>query len=209
MPTWHLDNADELAAQYRYTFYKPSQEVIARIAPGDCVKLIFRFDSNDPDAPAAERMWVVVDEVLPRGHFTGRLDNEPRYITDLKHNDRVAFEACHIINTQLDDEEEGLVERYARRCFVTRRVLDDGCPVGYVYREEPDDEEDSGWRLTANDESDDYMDDAENLAYVSLGVVLNLDDTFIELLDEPAGAAYVRNPETGQFEPCEDEDSDR
>jgi len=29
------------------------------------------------------------------------------------------------------------------------------------------------------------------------------------LLDEPAGAAYVRNPETGQFEPCEDEGSDR
>ena len=31
----------------------------------------------------------------------------------------------------------------------------------------------------------------------------------IDLLDDPVGAAYVRNPETGQFEPCEDEDSDR
>lgn len=208
MSTWHLDNAEELAAQYRYTFYKPSPSVLARIAPGDCVKLIFRVDSPDPQAPAAERMWVVVDEVLPQSRFKGHLDNEPRYITDLKHGDPVAFEACHIINTQLDDEEEGLVERYAQRCFVTRRVLDDGCPVGYLYREEPDDGEDSGWRITANDESENYMDDAENLAYVSLGVVLNLDDAFIDLLDEPAGAAYVRNPETGQFEPCEDEGSD-
>lgn len=83
---------------------------------------------------------------------------------------------------------------------MTRRVLDDGCPVGYLYREEPDDGEDSGWRITANDESEDYMDDAENLACVSLGVVLNL--------DEPEGAADVRNPETGQFEPCEDEGSE-
>ena len=30
MPTWTLDNADALAAQYRYTFYQPSPAVIAR-----------------------------------------------------------------------------------------------------------------------------------------------------------------------------------
>lgn len=208
MPTWHLDNAEELAAQYRYTFYKPSPALLARIAPGDCVKLIFRFESTDSDAPAAERMWVVVDEVLAHGHFKGHLDNEPRYISDLKHADPVTFEARHIINTQLDDGEESLVDRYAKRCYVTRRVIDDAQLVGYLYREEPDDDEDSGWRITANDESKDYMDDAKNLAYVSLGVVLNLDDSFIDFLDEPAGSAYVRNPDTGHFEPCDDESSD-
>lgn len=206
MPTWRLDNADELAAQYRYTFYKPSPAVISRIVPGDLVKLIFRFDSIDVSAPGAERMWVVVDEVLPEGRFLGRLDNEPRYITDLKHDDPVDFDACHIINTQLDDEEGSLVEQHAKRCFVTRRVLDDGCPVGYLYREEPDDDNDSGWRITANDESDAYMDNADNLAYVSLGVVLNLDDSFIGLLDSPAGAAYAHDPETGAFVACEDEE---
>lgn len=31
-------------------------------------------------------------------------DNEPRHITDLKHVDPVALEACHIINTPLGDE---------------------------------------------------------------------------------------------------------
>jgi hypothetical protein len=208
MPSWHLDNAEELAARYKYTFYKPSPTLIARIAPGDCVKLIFRFESTNPDAPAAERMWVVVNEVLPHGHFTGHLDNEPRYITDLKHADLLAFEARHIINTQLDEEERSLVDRYAKRCYVTRRVIDDDCPVGYLYREEPDDEEDSGWRITANDESEDYMDDAKNLAYVSLGVVLNLDDSFIDLLDEPMGCAYVRNPDTGRFESIDEEGGD-
>lgn len=209
MPTWHLDDAEKLAQQYRYTFYRPSPPVLARIAPGDCVKLIFRFESTDPSAPAAERMWVIVDDMLPDGHFTGHLDNEPRYISDLKHADPVAFEARHIINTQLEDEEDSLVDRYAQRCYVTRRVIDDGCLVGYLYREPPDDEEDSGWRITANDESEDYMDDARNLAYVSVGVVLNLDDSFIDLLDEPVGCAYVRNPETGHFEPCNDEFTDR
>ncbi|NCU66893.1 DUF2185 domain-containing protein [Acidovorax sp. 210-6] len=206
MPTWTLDNADALAAQYRYTFYQPSPAVIARLAPGDVVKLIFRFESSDPDAPGAERMWVIVDEVLPQGRFKGRLDNQPRHITDLQLGDPVAFEACHIVNTQLDDGEDNLADRYALRCFVTRRVLDDGAPVGYLYREDPDGEDDSGWRITANDEDQAYMDDADNLAYVSLGVVLNLDDSFVDLLHEAPGAAYARDPDTGAFVACDDEE---
>ena len=47
-------------------------------------------------------------------------------------------------------------------CFATDRILVDGCRVGYCYREEPeegDENWDSGWRFTAGDESDSYMDD--------------------------------------------------
>jgi hypothetical protein len=38
-----------------------------------------------------------------------------------------------------------------------------------MYREDPDNEKGSGWRFTANDESDEYVDAAANIAYVSLG----------------------------------------
>ena len=65
-----------------------------------------------------------------------------------------------MINTEHDDDDN-LVARYIKRCFVTRRVADDGQPVGYLDREEPDEENDSGWRITANDESDEYMSDAK------------------------------------------------
>ena len=33
------------------------------------------------------------------------------------------------------------------------------CKVGYCYREKPDGDWDSGWRFTAGDESEEYMDD--------------------------------------------------
>ncbi len=200
MPSWSLVDADPIAAENPYTFYKPSSEVIARVQPGDVVKLIFRFESNDPQAPSAERMWVMVDECLVDGRFRGRLDNEPRHIQDLKFDDPVVFAPCHVINTQLDDDDN-LVERYIQRCFVTARVLDDGVRVGYLYRETPDDEEDSGWRIMAGDESDDYMDESKNLAFVSLGAVLSRDDAFRDLLDAPVGSAFARNAETGAFEP--------
>ena len=199
MPTWRLRDADPIAAEHPYTFYKPSREVIATVSPGETVKLIFEFDSEDAEAPEAERMWVVVERVLEDGEFVGRLDNEPHWIKDLAAGDLVAFGACHIINTEHDDDDN-LVERYIKRCYVTNRVLEDGCRVGYLYREDPDREDDSGWRITANDESDEYMDDSENLAYVSLGAVLSKDDSFREFLDSPAGSAFIRNTSTGQFE---------
>src|SRR5262245_4049007 len=100
MPTWELVDADPIAAESPYTFYKPSRDLIARIRAGELVKLIFRFDSSDPKAPSAERMWVLVEDVLSDGGFRGRLDNEPRYITDLRLNDSIVFRPCHIINTE-------------------------------------------------------------------------------------------------------------
>jgi hypothetical protein len=197
-PTWHLVDADRIAAENPYTFYKPPRELIGRVRAGETVKLIFKFESTDPEAPSAERMWVIVEEVCSDGRFRGRLDNEPRYISDLKIGDQVEFKPCHIINTEHDDPND-LVERYSKRCFVTNRVLRDGQRVGYLYREDPDEEKDSGWRLTANDESQEYMESSDNLAYVSLGAVLSKDDSFRHLLDSPVGSAFVRDEESGEF----------
>lgn len=204
MPTWQLENADLIAAGNKYTFYKPPPAIIQRIAVGEVVKLIFRFESDDPEAPSAERMWVQVEEIGAQGCFKGRLDNVPQYIPDLKLGDPVDFQACHIINTEHDDDDN-LVQRYIKRCFVTNRVLHDGAQIGYLYRETPDEEKDSGWRITANDESDEYMDNAKNIAYVSLGAVLSKDDSIVMLLDSPVGSTFVRDAATGQFVPVADE----
>ena len=144
MPSWDLVDADPIAAESPYTFYKPSRALIAQVRPGEVVKLIFSFTIEDPGAPGAERMWVLVDEVLPDGSFRGRVNNEPRHIIDLKLDDPVSFRPCHVINTEHDDDDN-LVEQYIKRCFVTKRVLEDGQLVGYLYREEPDEENDSGW----------------------------------------------------------------
>src|SRR5450830_1730925 len=181
MPSWHLSDAAELAARHPYTFYKSPPEAIAQVRPGEVVKLIFAFHSDDPQAPGAERMWVLVETMDANGHFTGKLDNMPGYIADLHAKDPVAFEARHIINTQHDDDDN-LVNRYARLCFVTKRILEDGASVGYLYREEPDN-----------------GDDSANVALVSLGAVLSVDERFIRLLDSPAGSAYAYDHNTQQF----------
>ena len=200
MPTWRLEDADALAAERKYTFYKTPRDLIAMVKPGEMVKLIFKFESDDPQAPGGERMWVLVDSILSDGKFMGRLNNEPQWITDLKLDDPVTFEAKHIINS-VHDDDNNLVERYIKRCFVTNRILERNAPVGYLYREDPDNDRDSGWRFTANDESDEYMENSDNLQFVSVGLVLSHDDSFIHLLDEPSGVAFVRDMKTGVLVP--------
>ena len=77
-------DADEIAKAHKYTFYKPAIAVLWKVQPGELVKLIFGFESREEEAPSGERMWVRVSEVLPGLRFSGQLDNDPRYIKDLK-----------------------------------------------------------------------------------------------------------------------------
>ena len=195
--SWRLDDAQQLANDYPYTFHKPSPAVIAMLAQGNRVKLIFTFSSDDPAAPAAERMWVEIDSIKG-DQFTGFLDNEPYYVHDLKHRDLIVFSAQHITDTDIEDPVPSITEKYIKRCYVSNRVLYGGEKVGYLHRESPDQENDSGWRFRVGDESEDYLSDAKNLSYVSIGAVLREDDSFVGLLDHEANAAFVRNS-MGEF----------
>ena len=88
-------------------------------------------------------------------------------------------------------------------CIATDRIVVDGAPVGYCYREEPDagDEAwDSGWRFTAGDESDAYMDDPDRSGVYALNTICNYDPEVIPLLDSEPGTAWSRG-EDGIFRP--------
>src|SRR5262249_31121261 len=67
------------------------------------------------------------------------------------------------------------------------------------YREEPDNEIDSGWRFLAGTESDEYMEDADHHAIYDVNTIANYDRDIIPLLDVPAGSAFMRDPRTGKF----------
>jgi len=195
--SWHLENVQQIADEFPYTFYKPSSEVVSQLKVGNEVKLMFEFESDDPEAPSAERMWVEITSITDDGYI-GKLDNEPAYIQDIKYEDPVEFQVCHIVDTDLKDPVPSITDKYIKRCFVTNNILYDGEPVGYLYREEPDHDDDSGWRFTTGIETDEYMDDAGNSSYVSLGAVLREDDSCVALLERESGVAFIKD-ENGEF----------
>ena len=103
-------------------------------------------------------------------------------------------------------EGEVLLENWESSdgCIATDRITVDGLPVGYMYREKPEDGArfggyDSGWRFTAGDESDEYMQTVENSGIYKLNTISQYDPDIVPLLHAPYGTAYIRD-ENGMFQ---------
>ncbi len=207
--TWWLDDPRPRAEEAPYTFFLPPPEKVQALAPRDLVKLI--FVGGGEHAYDAERMWVEVKST-ENGVFIGTLDNEPSDMPQLKIGDEVRFEAFHIIDVEFSDLEKGgkasAVQRreYWDRCLVDQCVLDGEKRVEFIYREKPDmgsDDDkfpDSGWRIRGDRRgcTDEEMDSRE-AAYVALGAVLNLDDSWLHLIDENWPCRFMRNWATGEY----------
>jgi len=84
-------------------------------------------------------------------------------------------------------------------CFATDMITVHGRMVGYMYRESPDNDSDSGWRFFAGDEAQEYIDDPENLNLYDVNTIVNYDREIIPYLAEPIGSAYERDTTSGAF----------
>jgi len=175
------------------------------------VKLGFEYEWDTEDY-GGERMWVRVTGKTGL-QFAGILENEP-FETGLQPGLAVSFGVENILailwsepaaHPQPPENPE-----YWDRCLVDACVVDDGVPVEFIYREEPDLPEegdkypDSGWRIRgrADDPRADPLEDRK-VEYLALGAVLNRDDSFLALLNQPIGSAFMRNFETGRYEPSD------
>ena len=87
-------------------------------------------------------------------------------------------------------------------CFATDKITVDGERVGYMYREPPDFDTDSGWRFFGGRESQAYLDDPSNTGIYDVNTIANYDRDIIPLLDAPVGSAFERD-KTGALVACE------
>lgn len=132
--TWSLEDVTLIAKEAPYTFYLPSKSVINQLQVGSVVKLMFNCNVENEQGWSAERMWVIITEVND-GYYKGTLDNDPSYIPDIKYQDIVEFESKHIMQTDIEESESDIVEKYNPRCYVTSHVLKDGfLSANYIER---------------------------------------------------------------------------
>ena len=85
-------------------------------------------------------------------------------------------------------------------CLASDKITVDGNPVGFMYREEPCFENDSGWRFLAGTEDDEYMDVPENSAIYDVNTIANYDRTIIPYLNLPVGMELQRKEDSDEFE---------
>lgn len=86
-----------------------------------------------------------------------------------------------------------------RGCLSTDRIVVDGERVGFLYREEPTQEADSGWRFMVGDETPEYMAQASNVGVYALNTLCNYERSIIELLESPPGTAFAREEGDDEF----------
>lgn len=84
-------------------------------------------------------------------------------------------------------------------CIVSDRITVEGLPVRFMYRQQPQNPQDSGWAFLSGTEDDAYMDDASNHAIFDVNTVANYDPSIIPFLDAPVGSVFEKIPGATDF----------
>ncbi len=81
--------------------------------------------------------------------------------------------------------------------LVSRRIVEEGWKVGFMYRSEPNNPADSGWAFFAGNEDEQYNSDVKNIVLMPLGKVCHdLDRDVYKYITAPVGTEFIRISET-------------
>ena len=69
-------------------------------------------------------------------------------------------------------------------------VAKDHQRVGYLYREAPCDDRDSGWRVFSGSENQEYADNPSNFAMYNAETIIKIDPYIRTVLDHPYPVAF-------------------
>jgi hypothetical protein len=84
-------------------------------------------------------------------------------------------------------------------CIASDMITVEGLPVLYMYRQNPTERYDSGWRFFAGIESQEYADNHENFSFYKINTIANYDQSIIAYLDLPIGTALERENVNDKF----------
>ncbi len=109
-------------------------------------------------------------------------------------DDKADAELAYHILASVNSEPATLPDHsiYSRLCFATNMIMEDGQHVAYMYREEPDSDDDSGWRFFSGHESQEYVDDPSNTQVYPIALVAQSTPDIVPLLLSAAGSQFER-----------------
>lgn len=101
-----------------------------------------------------------------------------------------------------EDVKELIVPR--GYCYASDMVTVDGLPVGYMYKETPEDEADTGWRFYSGTETEEYVNDEYHFMMFDLNYIANCDPAIIPYIKNRIGVELERIQGTDKFRKIED-----
>lgn len=86
----------------------------------------------------------------------------------------------------------------ASGCLTSDEITLNGKQVGFMYRDKPNNEYDSGWNFFAGSESKEYTNNPDNFSIFDINTICNYDDSIIDFLNKPIYSAFIKD-ENGNF----------
>ncbi len=83
--------------------------------------------------------------------------------------------------------------------LATKMLVEGKRKVRFMYREEAQNPQDSGWRFFCGDEEDDYVNDPDNIGVYDVNTILDIDRSILPYLSSIPGIALERTDENAVF----------
>lgn len=77
-------------------------------------------------------------------------------------------------------------------CMASARISEDKCSVGFMYREKPEEDLDTGWRFLSGDEDESYLNDESNYGIFDVEYIVKLDPLIKNYIHLPVGTELER-----------------
>ena len=77
-------------------------------------------------------------------------------------------------------------------CYASRRITMDGMKVGYMYRETPEAPTDGGWRFFSGTETQEEVDNPDNIGIYDVNTIANYDASILPFLNAEPGTSLER-----------------
>ncbi len=95
-------------------------------------------------------------------------------------------------NQKYYEEAKNRKKLFNLHAYVSKKITQDGWKIGYMLKDKPYNEKDSGWQFLAGNEDDKYLASPRNIEVLSIGSVLMLDKDILKYLDSPVGSELIR-----------------
>lgn len=82
-------------------------------------------------------------------------------------------------------------------CIASDEITVRGKKVGYMERNEPLNDKDSGWCFFAGTESDEFVNEPDNFGIYEVNTIANYDKEIIPFLASPSGSCFIRSEDGG------------
>jgi len=199
---WELENVVKTSMEHEDSFFIPSEIERNNQEIENEVRLHFILKNPSENEPRAERMWVKITNRKngKKTSYAGVLINKPVYIKDLQANDIIEFDADNIAQVIVKKDDPSWIDSSEKYAVVSKMCMEKNSVIRFMYREKPDRNEDSGWRMFTGLEDDDYSNDPENLKLVNVGYLLSKDPTLLTPLKKGYGAVFEREEKWEKIE---------